>query len=107
MVALRFWWGNPDPEVRSAVVAIAERAAEREDDPVLLHVLALADPVGRGSVVRARVAQHAPDQTNPVPMLNLGYAANATYSDDLAPRSSPPRSTASAGRAGSACSERR
>lgn len=84
MVSLRLWWGNPHPDVRRAVVTAAERAADRPDDPLLLSVLALADPIGRGRFVKERLERFMPDPGDPVAMHHLGYAADATYSHDLA-----------------------
>src|SRR5262249_45746479 len=43
-VALRCWWGNPDPQTRVAIVSAAERLLLAADNPVLLAVLAHADP---------------------------------------------------------------
>jgi DNA-binding CsgD family transcriptional regulator len=58
-VALRAWWGNPEYEIRQAVVTTAERIAVADDRPELLAILALAAPVERGAAVMARLSRHA------------------------------------------------
>jgi DNA-binding CsgD family transcriptional regulator len=58
-VALRAWWGNPDPELRRAVVTTAERIAVADDRPELLAILGLVAPIERGAVVMARLSRHA------------------------------------------------
>jgi DNA-binding CsgD family transcriptional regulator len=49
--AVRCWWADPGEQVREAVIACAERASVPHDDPQLLGVLAMADPIGRGATV--------------------------------------------------------
>jgi hypothetical protein len=57
-VSLRAWWGNPEQEIRRAVVTTAERIAVADDHPELLAILALAAPVERGAAVMARLSRH-------------------------------------------------
>lgn len=83
-VALRCWWGNPDQETRDLVVAAAERIPVQADDPALLAILALTDPVKRGAVVIERVARSTPDAGgDPAAMLHVGSAATAVWAHDL------------------------
>ena len=83
MVSLRLWWSNPGPDVRRLVAEAAERASGGEVDPILLNVLALSDPIGRGAYVREQLQRFAPDPQDPVSMHLLGFAADATFSQDL------------------------
>ncbi len=82
-IALRCFWGNPPQEIRSAVVAAAERLSLPEDDPTLIAVLGWADPVQRGALVNDRISRLAPDATDPAAMLNVGSAATAVWAWDL------------------------
>lgn len=82
-VAVRCYWGNPAQEVRSAVVAAAERLSLPENDPTLLVVLAEADPVRCGAVVNARISRMMPDATDPMGMYLVGNAATAVWAWDL------------------------
>ena len=73
-VALGCWWGNRDQTTRNRVVAVANRLAP-PDEPALLSVLALADPVNRGRGVLERLRQAvAPDSGNPLAMFHLAKA---------------------------------
>lgn len=83
-VSLRAMWGNPGQEIRTALVAAAERLPLAEDDPALLAVLAQADPVARGSVVLERISRLRPNDADPVAMLNLGAAATAVLAHNVA-----------------------
>lgn len=47
----RSYWVEPGPDVLRKVIAVAERIPSREDDPLMLTVLAHAAPVERGSEV--------------------------------------------------------
>jgi DNA-binding CsgD family transcriptional regulator len=82
-IALRCYWGNPAQEIRSAVIATAERLPLPENDPTLLTVLGWSDPVQRGALVNDRISRMAPDATNPAGMLNVGSAATAVWAWDL------------------------
>ena len=82
-VAMRCWWGNPAPPVRAAVTDIAERLGLPADDPRLLAVLALADPVGRGAQVIDQISRLAPDAADPVRMHLVGLAASSVWAYDL------------------------
>ena len=82
-VAMRCWWGNPAPPVRVAVTDTAERLGLPADDPRLLAVLALADPVGRGAQVIDQISQLAPDAADPVGMHLVGLAASSVWAYDL------------------------
>lgn len=82
-VAVRCYWGNPAQEIRSAVVAAAERLSLPENDPTLLVVLAEADPVRCGAVVNARISRMMPDAADPGGMYLVGNAATAVWAWDL------------------------
>ncbi len=82
-VALRCYWGNPAQQIRSAVVAAAERLPLPENDPALIAILGWADPVQRGALVIDRISRMAPDATDPAGMLNVGSAATAVWAWDL------------------------
>jgi len=82
-IALRCYWGNPTQEIRSAVVAAAERLPLPENDPTLIAVLGFADPVQRGALVNDRISRMAPDPTDPAGTLNVGTAATAVWAWDL------------------------
>jgi DNA-binding CsgD family transcriptional regulator len=83
-VAVRCWWGNPDPAIRAALVAAAERLPIADDEPMLLAVLAHADPVGQGARVLERVARLTPAADDPVRTYLVGIAAAAVWAFDLA-----------------------
>jgi ATP/maltotriose-dependent transcriptional regulator MalT len=82
-VALRCYWGNPPQEIRSSVIAAAERLSLPECDPRLLAMLAWADPVQRGAVVNERIARMTPDVTDSTAMSAVGSAATAVWAWDL------------------------
>jgi DNA-binding CsgD family transcriptional regulator len=82
-IALRYWWGNPSPQIRAAVVAAAERIPLPEDEPALLAVLAHADPVQRGALVIDRISRISPDATDPAGMYLIAAAASAVWAFDL------------------------
>jgi len=54
VIANRCWWSNPDEATREAVIAVLNRFGMPEDDPRVLSVLAMTDPVEYG----ARVLEH-------------------------------------------------
>jgi DNA-binding CsgD family transcriptional regulator len=76
-VALRCFWSNPDEQTRQRMTAAAEAVPVAGDDPRLLFVLALCDPVGHGAAVLARLAQHQPGFGTTHEDYHLGYAAGA------------------------------
>jgi DNA-binding CsgD family transcriptional regulator/tetratricopeptide (TPR) repeat protein len=78
-VALRCWWSNLDRRTRERMTAVAEAVpvAQGQDDPQLLFVLALCDPVGHGAAVLARLGQHQPGSGTAQQDYLLGYAAAA------------------------------
>ena len=82
-VALRCWWGNPDQATRDLVVSAAEAITVPSDDPALLAVLALADPVERAAVVIQRLAAQRPDPEEPAAAFHLVVAANSVLAHDL------------------------
>ena len=84
MVALRCWWGNPDQGTRDRVVDVVEGLTTDDHAPEVLAILANADPVGRGRIVRERLARTAVDATDPMAMLNLGTAATSVWAQDVA-----------------------
>jgi hypothetical protein len=76
-VALRCFWANPDWPISQRMTAVAEAVPVADDDPRLLFVLALCDPVGHGSAVLARLARHQPGSGTSHEDYHLGYAAGA------------------------------
>jgi DNA-binding CsgD family transcriptional regulator len=81
-VALRCYWGNLSQQARSAVAAAAERLPLAGNEPALLAILALADPVQRGALVNDRMSRMAPDAADPAGMFLLGSAATAVWAWD-------------------------
>jgi DNA-binding CsgD family transcriptional regulator len=84
IVSSRCWWGNPAPEMRSDVVAAAERLPVAGDDPRLVSVLAQTDPVSCGWTVIDRIARVSVSSSDPRGSYLFGIAANAVWSYDLA-----------------------
>jgi DNA-binding CsgD family transcriptional regulator len=60
--SLRSWWADPGEDARTSVVAAAERLEVDPFDPLLLFVLATADPIGQAPVVVGRLSQLTPEQ---------------------------------------------
>jgi DNA-binding CsgD family transcriptional regulator len=60
--SLRSWWADPGRSARTAVVAAAERLQVDPLDPLLLFVLATADPIGQAPAVVGRLSRLAPAQ---------------------------------------------
>jgi DNA-binding CsgD family transcriptional regulator len=89
-VATLVYLGNTDDEDRRRIVAIAGEAADSRDDPLVLNVLALADPVGQGREVIERLTPLASGGIaelrgfTPRELLIAGEAATAVWADDLA-----------------------
>ena len=83
-VAMRCWWGNPEQTTRERVVAVAERLATPEREPLGLAVLALADPINRGRLVLERLARpEAVELDDPLAMYMLGTAATSVWAHNL------------------------
>jgi DNA-binding CsgD family transcriptional regulator/tetratricopeptide (TPR) repeat protein len=76
-VALRCFWSNPDRRTRQRMTAVAQAVPVVGDDPRLLFVLALCDPVGHGAAVLARLARHQPGSGTAHEDYHLGFAAGA------------------------------
>ena len=76
-VAVRCWWSNPDPRVYRRMAAVAEATTAAEDDPRLLFIQAMTDPVGRGPVVVQRLRRLRPGTGSPIRDYHLGFAAVA------------------------------
>jgi len=83
-IATSCWWDPSGPEVAGAVSAAAEQIAGPDDEPVLLAVLAHAQPVERGAHVLARLATMRTRDADPQGLHHLGSAANAVWAPDLA-----------------------
>jgi ATP/maltotriose-dependent transcriptional regulator MalT len=81
-VSLRCWWSNPDQSARDQVVAAAERLQVAADDPLLIHTLALADPLARGPEVLERATAHAADPADPLTSYAIGTALAAVWAQD-------------------------
>ncbi len=75
-LGLRSWWSNPEPRVRAAVLAAADRLDVDPADPRLVSVLALVGPVERGAQVLDRLAGSSLHQ-DPEQLHLLGTAASA------------------------------
>jgi DNA-binding CsgD family transcriptional regulator len=58
-IAVKCWWADPGAVAREAVIACAARHTVAADDPRLLNILALTDPIGRGADVSDRLAEIA------------------------------------------------
>jgi DNA-binding NarL/FixJ family response regulator len=52
---------DPGADIREAIIACTERALVADDDPVLLNILALVDPIGRAAMVIERLDSIQPD----------------------------------------------
>ena len=76
-VSFRAWYGNPSPEIRTALAAAAGQLPLAADDPARLAILALADPVAHAPAVLEQISRIRPDDTAPVAMLRLSNAASA------------------------------
>lgn len=84
-IARRCWWGNPCQKTRDMVVDAAGLVGTRDDSPALLAVLALADPVGQGARVLARISQMTPKPGgDPGDAQLIAAAASAVWGYDLA-----------------------
>jgi tetratricopeptide (TPR) repeat protein len=81
-IAMRCYWGNPSEQIRSAVIAAAEKLPVPDTDPALLLILASADPVRCGALVNARIEGIGPDDTDPAMMYFAGVAAGTVWSWD-------------------------
>lgn len=78
-MGLRCWWSNPDADTRARVAEVVERFPVSENDPRLLHILALAAPVERGATVIERISRHwSKTQIDVAAAQQLGLAAMAT-----------------------------
>jgi DNA-binding CsgD family transcriptional regulator len=53
--AIRAYYAGADPELRSRLVAVVERAGGEPTDPHLLAILAFVDPIGSGARLQARL----------------------------------------------------
>ncbi len=84
-LTVRFYWSNPDDEIRGIFLATAERLDVAPDDPRLISMLSSVAPVERGVAVLERLTA-ARDQTGHVPygLYLLGLAATAIGAFDLA-----------------------
>lgn len=80
--ALRYWYGNPDQTERDQLVAAVESLGMAPDKPVLLSVLAFADPVGQGALVLERLSKIAVP-ADPDAAFLVGAAAQAVWAHDL------------------------
>ena len=83
-LANRCYWGNPGQQARSAVVAAAESMPLPDDDPVLIYILACADPVRRGALLNDQIQRIVPDAADPAGTYLVGYAATAVWAWDRA-----------------------
>lgn len=84
-VALRCWWGNPEQDTRDLVVDAAGRVPVEPDDPTLLAVLSLADPVRTGEAVVGHIAAMSPASPRDASqMFLLGTAAASAWAQSLA-----------------------
>ena len=82
--ALRCWWGLREPEATDVVVVAAERIIAGDDDPRLVAIRALAQPVQRSLEVQRRLAALEPGDTRPMAAYLLGLAALAIGAPDRA-----------------------
>ena len=56
-VGLRCWWSNPGRESYARLIAVARRFPVAGDDPRLISILALAEPVEHGAAVIERLSR--------------------------------------------------
>jgi DNA-binding CsgD family transcriptional regulator len=76
--ALRCWWADTGPSARARVVQAAEELRCDPDDPRLLAVLAVAEPVLRGRTVIERLSRIVVEDVADADALRLlGMAAHA------------------------------
>lgn len=78
LVALRCFWGNPEQATRDLMVTAAEATPAADNDPKLLFVLALADPVARGALVLDRLPDPSHQSGDSLHLLgNAAFAVGA------------------------------
>jgi DNA-binding CsgD family transcriptional regulator len=82
---MRYWYGNPEQAERDQLVAVVESLAMAPDHPMLLEILALADPVVQGALVLERLSKLAVP-ADPAAALRIGVAAQAVWAHDLSLR---------------------
>jgi DNA-binding CsgD family transcriptional regulator len=87
-VAVTGWWTNFDAERRQVVVEAMERLSPPDEDPAVLAILGMTDPVGHGASVLERLARANKSSFTDPAALNLlgGIAAvlgNAELAADL------------------------
>lgn len=75
-IAHRCWWTRSTARTRQYIVDAAEGIGGSSDDPLLLAVIALANPEVTAPSVRRRVARIRPhEMTDPVAAMYVGIAA--------------------------------
>ncbi len=83
--ALRCWWADTGPLARQCVVSVAERLTVALSDPRYVAILAVAEPIRRGSAVLALLAGFVIEDIKDADELRLlGMAAHAVGNSALA-----------------------
>lgn len=77
------FWADRGEDVRAEIVAVAERLPVRDDDPLLVSILAYAAPIDHGAVVIDRVSLWSPDPAQPDAMRLLAGAAATVGAFDV------------------------
>jgi DNA-binding CsgD family transcriptional regulator len=72
--ALRSWWADLGPDVRSRVALAARRVAAPEVAPAMLPILAMTDPEGLGEVLGRLGSEAVPRASDPETALAYGTA---------------------------------
>jgi DNA-binding CsgD family transcriptional regulator len=83
VVAVRSYWGNPDPATRELIVEAADALPISKDSAELLLVLANADTLGQGARVLRRLTSRKPTATTPDELHALAVSAYAVWSFDV------------------------
>ncbi|HEY2296120.1 MAG TPA: LuxR family transcriptional regulator [Jatrophihabitans sp.] len=77
-VAARARWADPGADLRDRVFGAATRVKRPDDDPVMMAVIAMCDPVGHGTALERLASMTATDSLDPVVAFWLATALGAT-----------------------------
>jgi tetratricopeptide (TPR) repeat protein len=81
--AMRFWWADPGPDVRRRVVGALQEVPAPRNDPRVLSIRGICDPIGCGGPLSEIVTHTAPDACDPKAALWLGSALHAAGAFDI------------------------
>ena len=83
--AMRCWWADTGPSARARVAQVAERLPDVQTDPRCIAVVAVAEPLLRGSQTLAHLSKISVDTVEDAEHLRLlGMAARAIGADPQA-----------------------